>query len=317
MPIPPGTRFHGVAPSVDVQDRGSASRNALRDTYPIEDFGADGTKFKAVLGQTLAFGGSTVRITGVDPATGYPIVYAATHDRWFSGIVDAVQGGEEVTLSAGLVVDVTICGVVESFRYYGDDFANVSIGDIIYFNDALSVGNDDERNTFPLGRFLSVPADSYAPVKILAFPPQAHDYYNDDAQISDSFRSQAGIYSGTVTPGDIVKIVTNPGSSNTPRIFRWDPTSGDTVADIAGLCSNRIEKTAGVDGAKTAIAYAGTVNLLSANVGGSPTPAAKVYSDSVTPYRITTDPTSGIQVGIITRKIPVAQYGDWEVLIKL
>ena len=45
MPIPPGTRFHGVAPSVDVQDRGSASRNALRETYAIEEFGGSPFEF--------------------------------------------------------------------------------------------------------------------------------------------------------------------------------------------------------------------------------------------------------------------------------
>ncbi len=42
MPIPDGTKFHGVAASVDTVDRGSSSRNADRDAYPIEDFG-DGT----------------------------------------------------------------------------------------------------------------------------------------------------------------------------------------------------------------------------------------------------------------------------------
>ena len=42
MPIPAGTKFHGVAASVDTVDRGSSIRNADRDAYPIEDFG-DGT----------------------------------------------------------------------------------------------------------------------------------------------------------------------------------------------------------------------------------------------------------------------------------
>lgn len=39
MAIPPGTKFHGVSPSVDTLDRGSASRDALREAYTIEDFG--------------------------------------------------------------------------------------------------------------------------------------------------------------------------------------------------------------------------------------------------------------------------------------
>ena len=43
MPIPAGTKFHGVAASVDTADRGSASRDALRDAYTIEEIGAVGT----------------------------------------------------------------------------------------------------------------------------------------------------------------------------------------------------------------------------------------------------------------------------------
>lgn len=43
MPIPAGTKFHGVAPSVDTTDKGSASRDALRDAYTIEEIGSAGT----------------------------------------------------------------------------------------------------------------------------------------------------------------------------------------------------------------------------------------------------------------------------------
>ena len=42
MPIPPGTKFHGVAPDVDTENKGSASRNANRDAYTIEEFGGGG-----------------------------------------------------------------------------------------------------------------------------------------------------------------------------------------------------------------------------------------------------------------------------------
>jgi hypothetical protein len=37
MPIPDGTKFHGVAPEVDTTDRGSASISALREAYTIGD----------------------------------------------------------------------------------------------------------------------------------------------------------------------------------------------------------------------------------------------------------------------------------------
>ena len=37
MSIPDGTKFHGVAPSVDTSNRGSASLNSKRDAYTIDD----------------------------------------------------------------------------------------------------------------------------------------------------------------------------------------------------------------------------------------------------------------------------------------
>ena len=35
--IPTGTKFHGVAPSVDTVDKGSALIDALREAYTIDD----------------------------------------------------------------------------------------------------------------------------------------------------------------------------------------------------------------------------------------------------------------------------------------
>lgn len=36
MPIPPGTKFHGVAPGVETENKGSSTKNSLRNTYTIE-----------------------------------------------------------------------------------------------------------------------------------------------------------------------------------------------------------------------------------------------------------------------------------------
>ena len=33
MAIPAGTKFHGVAPFVDTENKGSAQANAMRDAY--------------------------------------------------------------------------------------------------------------------------------------------------------------------------------------------------------------------------------------------------------------------------------------------
>ena len=37
MPIPEGTKFHGVAPRVETKNKGSKKANAMRDAYTIDD----------------------------------------------------------------------------------------------------------------------------------------------------------------------------------------------------------------------------------------------------------------------------------------
>ena len=43
MSIPSGTKFHGVAPSVDTENKGSSQANAMRDAYTIEEIAGAGT----------------------------------------------------------------------------------------------------------------------------------------------------------------------------------------------------------------------------------------------------------------------------------
>jgi len=44
MPIPDGTKFHGVAPEVDTVDRGSASVDCLREAYNGVTVWSNGTE---------------------------------------------------------------------------------------------------------------------------------------------------------------------------------------------------------------------------------------------------------------------------------
>ena len=44
MPIPPGTKFHGVAPGVETENKGSKTKNDLRNTYTIEEMGGSFTE---------------------------------------------------------------------------------------------------------------------------------------------------------------------------------------------------------------------------------------------------------------------------------
>jgi hypothetical protein len=40
MAIPDGTKFHGVAPFVNTENKGSEQANAMRDAYTIEEIGS-------------------------------------------------------------------------------------------------------------------------------------------------------------------------------------------------------------------------------------------------------------------------------------
>jgi hypothetical protein len=62
MPIPPGTKFHGVAPGVETENKGSAVRNVDRDAYTIEEIG--GGSFTADIPYSLEPGQSFGLIEG-------------------------------------------------------------------------------------------------------------------------------------------------------------------------------------------------------------------------------------------------------------
>jgi hypothetical protein len=74
MPIPAGTKFHGVAPSVDTTNRGSVVANSNRDAYAIEEIATEPFQYSSGLpaiatltfsglpanGETLTIGGTVI-----------------------------------------------------------------------------------------------------------------------------------------------------------------------------------------------------------------------------------------------------------------
>lgn len=317
MPIPAGTRFHGVAASVDVQDRGSASRNALRDTYPIEDFGGapSGSQFKAVMSSNASSYTVSVAITGWDATKGMPTVGASDTGYNHVGIVDRygqnVANGEEVT--------VTVSGIVQQIRIV--DFGGVSpaAGQIFYMYN-LNFGNvQDNLNAFPLGRLIE-PADVGGNYwKAFIFSPEQNGYFFDNTQLNDSFR-QLGLTQNNMDPGDILAITSGGGSPEPDYklrqyVRRWDPASGDTVDDIMGLCSYWAPIVHSGSGTITTFINSGWMFLDQTYIGGTPAAGAKVYSDNVTRHLLTTDPTSGVFIGILGR--PALGTNPWPLLVKL
>jgi len=92
MPIPAGTKFHGVAPSVDTTDRGSASRDALRDAYTIEEIGSAGTSDVYTLGSSTDGDNVDLNLDAVSGADSTVQLTAGT------GIGISQSGGNNVTI---------------------------------------------------------------------------------------------------------------------------------------------------------------------------------------------------------------------------
>jgi len=92
MPIPAGTKFHGVAPSVDTVDRGSASRDALRDAYTIEEIGAAGTTDVYTLGSSTDGDNVDLNLNAVSGVDSTVQLTAGT------GIGISQSGGNNVTI---------------------------------------------------------------------------------------------------------------------------------------------------------------------------------------------------------------------------
>lgn len=101
MPIPSGTKFHGVAPGVETENKGSAQANALRDAYTIEEIAATGTSDVYTLNASTdgdnvdlnldAFAGadSTVQLTA---GTGVSITQSGGNDVTITNTLNNVGG---------------------------------------------------------------------------------------------------------------------------------------------------------------------------------------------------------------------------------
>lgn len=100
MPIPPGTKFHGVAPGVETDNRGSKTRNSERNAYTIEEFGGGGGIFE-YRADTPASG--TITFTQ-RPANGETITIGGNVITFVSALTGS---GNEVRIQGSLASTLT------------------------------------------------------------------------------------------------------------------------------------------------------------------------------------------------------------------
>ena len=92
MPIPAGTKFHGVAPSVDTVDRGGATVQPLRDVYTIEEISSAGTSDVYTLGSSTDGDNVDLNLNAVSGVDSTVQLTAG------SGIGLSQSGGNNVTI---------------------------------------------------------------------------------------------------------------------------------------------------------------------------------------------------------------------------
>ncbi len=305
MPIPPGTKFHGVAPGVETENKGSAVRNVDRDAYTIEEFGGGGS-FRAIPTFNIGDFSQLVFISGVDAATGLPTVnkslITTTSSEGFkiAGLLspDAVRNEPS---------DVIVSGEVENVTFITPTGGGAEAGDILYAGTGYLLawgGGKFFDESYAVGRFITTPTlvQSFEPnydlysATVLVTLPDNTAYYHDKVSFNDSIRpNYTGFPDTVVAEYNIVK----SGASGI-LISRWDPAGGDTVDQIIGVTAKGYAPGGSVDA--ISVCVGGVMRIPSSTfVGGSPSSGDLVYSDSTTPYLLTTNSTSGFRIGFVVK----------------
>ncbi len=119
MPIPPGTKFHGVAPGVDTDNKGSKRKNDQRNTYAIEEFGGGNTI--SVVAESNINAGFACHVVGTDETTGLPLVSDSTNRApiaigTYLGVRDYYSG----PVTAGDTFDLVVNGDAVAYALYTD-----------------------------------------------------------------------------------------------------------------------------------------------------------------------------------------------------
>ena len=93
MAIPSGTKFHGVAPFVDTENKGSAQANAMRDAYTIEEIAGAGTSDTYNLNSTTDGDNVDLNLDAVSGPSSTVQLTAGT------GVSITQSGGNDVTIT--------------------------------------------------------------------------------------------------------------------------------------------------------------------------------------------------------------------------
>lgn len=262
------------------------------------EFGSpSGASFQAYL-LTSAPSTRVVFASGFDATSGLIRVYGTSpstvtlEDKAVGIVVGPNSGGE--------TVDVIVSGLIEDATFFTPTGVAPTYGQALYAGfGGLLYTQPRSNESFAVGRILDFTLvstgavdDTYS-ATIFVFMPQLNAFYLDEVSYDDSTRVVIHDPTGPLNPGDILKYVSNAFSE--PSVSRWDPAGGDTADQIAGLSADA-DQTATYHSMCTAGYVRYDISVIN---GTAPVSGDFIYSDATTPYQLTTDPTSGVKVGLV------------------
>ena len=323
MPIPAGTKFHGVAPGVDTENRGSANANSDRDAYTIEDF--SGNNFQAYL-----FGSTSQKVlydtvvelapTLLDNPTDLPMVAVTVYppNYFYKGYNDSVApvGFVKAGNTRGSIVDVVVQGHQNTATLFCVEGVTPTVGDNIYpisggilvcgtatAGDIISCGTVTGNDPVLVTDYGSNGA-VWQTQAYYSFPAES-PYYVDGISYSSSVRQN--VVSSDFAVGDILKIST-PTSLTENRVSVSRVEVSDPIESFVGIAADMRQSPGSLPtdvtpspGTSTYMAcMSGNLFLPAWTINGpAPVQGGLIYVDATTPYKITTDSTSGTVVGLV------------------
>ena len=338
MPIPAGTKFHGVAPSVDTENRGSSNANADRDAYAIEDF--NGTSFQAYLmgsGQEVLWD-TIVKLGPESPDnnTGFPTVGSTNappnylyRDYVFNrDPVGIVMAGA----TKGSTVEVVVQGHQTKAKVFYYEGVTPDRGDNLY----ASTGGSIAGGQVDFGDYMAVgQVTGIDPVLVIDYGiygavwevqayyslPAESSYYIDGIKYQSSVRQNCEGLAPDCAIGDIVKIAI-PNSQTEGRIQVTRVEASDPIEAFVGIATD-FRKSPGSQPTDYVlkpdmVCMSGNVFLPAWTINGpAPVQGGLIYVDATTPHKLTTDSTSGTVVGLVQALDENPEDGLERVLIQV
>lgn len=222
--IPTGTKFHGVAASVDTRDKKSASRNALHEAYSIEDIQLSSNNFDFT--DTLSY------VTEED--------YGIDRGKSFIAGLGWVPIQFNADSMGSLIEDDDV--LFQKLLFSGEFDTGMGVVPVFFSGNSLNVKSGDYSGSFLSNGVLKDPAGNIINGSYLSVNKGAD---NREYSIGNVINATGvdGIYiSKTNSSGEVIRMelnesttgfrIDNDLSDNTASVLRVEDNNGDAILEF-------------------------------------------------------------------------------------